>query len=142
LQTGASVAGFALGGVVVAVAGSGWAVAVDAATYALAAWCFSRLRVPHVATERATASLLADLGEGLREVLRHPWLWLLILQALVYHLVYGGAQAVLGPVLVGEEIGRAAWGLALSALMAGFVVGGLICLRWKPRRGLYAGTAL
>jgi MFS family permease len=26
--------------------------------------------------------------------------------------------------------------------MAGFVTGGLICLRWRPRRGLYAGTVL
>lgn len=26
--------------------------------------------------------------------------------------------------------------------MAGFVAGGLLCLRWRPARGLYAGTAL
>jgi MFS family permease len=27
-------------------------------------------------------------------------------------------------------------------LMAGFVVGGLVCLRWRPTHGLFVGTAL
>lgn len=142
LQTSSAMVGFALGGVLVATIGSGWAVALDAATYAVAALCFARLRVPHVRPEGERQSMLADLGEGLREVLRHAWLWLLILQALLYHLFYGGAQSVLGPIVVGEEIGRSAWGLALGALMAGFVVGGLVCLRWRPRRSLFVAIPL
>jgi MFS family permease len=142
LQTSAGVVGYAAGGVLVAAIGSGWAVAVDAATFAIAAYCFSRLDVPHTRPEGAHASLLADLGDGLREVLRHAWLVLLIGQAMLYHLFYGGAQSVLGPIVVGDELGRSAWGVALGTLMAGFVVGGLICLRWEPRHGLLAGTAL
>lgn len=141
LQTGASTAGYAVAGVLVAAAGPGWAVMVDAATFAFAAWSFVRLRAPHTPAPRS-ASALADLGEGFREVMRHTWLWLLILQALVYHLFYGGAQSVLGPVVVGEGIGRSAWGFALSALMAGFVVGGLLCLRVRPRRPMRAGVVL
>jgi MFS family permease len=43
---------------------------------------------------------------------------------------------------VGDGFGRAAWGWALAALMVGFIVGGLVSLRWRPRHGLYAGTAL
>ena len=50
---------------------------------------------------------------GFREVMRHTWLWLLILQALLYHLFYGGAQSVLGPIVVGDGLGRPAWGWAL-----------------------------
>ena len=72
--------------------------------------------------------------------MRHTWLWLLILQALLYHLFYGGAQGVLGPIVVGDSLGRPAWGWALSAMMLGFVVGGLVTLRWKPKRPLYVGT--
>ena len=37
--------------------------------------------------------------------MRHTWLWLLILQALLYHLFYGGAQGVLGPIVVGDSLG-------------------------------------
>ncbi len=85
-------------------------------------------------------SMVADAREGFTEVLRHTWLWLLILQALLYHLFYGGAQGVLGPIVVGDSLGRPAWGWALSTMMLGFVVGGLVTLRWKPRRALYVGT--
>jgi MFS family permease len=84
----------------------------------------------------------SDLADGAREVLRHTWLWLLIGQALVYHLFYGGAQGVLGPVVVGDGISRGAWGAALGGMMAGFVVGGLVCLRWRPRRALLAGAVM
>jgi MFS family permease len=142
IQTSVAAVGFAVGGVLVATIGSGWGISVDAATFAIAAFCFARLDVPHTRPEGVGASFLADLGDGFREVMRHTWLWLLIGQALLYHLFYGGAQGVLGPIVVGDELGRSAWGLALGALMAGFVVGGLVCLRWRPRRGLFVGTAL
>lgn len=133
--------GYAVAGVLVAVVGPGWAVMVDAATFAVAAVAFRRLGVPDARAPRTT-SPLADLGEGFAEVMRHSWLWLLILQALLYHLFYGGAQAVLGPVVVGEGVGRSAWGFALSALMAGFVVGGLLALRVRLRRPLAGGAVL
>jgi MFS family permease len=142
LQTGAATVGYAVGGVLVAVAGSGWAIGVDALTFAIAAYCYSRLRVPHVVADGPRASMLADLGDGAREVLSHPWLWLLIGQAMLYHLFYGGAQTVLGPIVIGDEFGRSSWGLAMGTLMAGFVVGGLVCLRWRPRRSLLIGTML
>jgi MFS family permease len=74
--------------------------------------------------------------------MRHTWLVLLIGQALLYHLFYGGAQSVLGPIVVGDQFGRSAWGVALGTLMAGFVAGGFVCLRWEPRRSLFVGTAL
>jgi MFS family permease len=142
LQTGAATVGYAVGGVLVAVAGSGWAIGVDALTFVIAAYCYSRLRVPHTVAEGPRASMLADLGDGAREVLSHPWLWLLIGQAMLYHLFYGGAQTVLGPIVIGDEFGRSSWGLAMGTLMAGFVAGGLVCLRWRPRRSLLIGTML
>lgn len=141
-QTGSQIVGFSVGGVLVAAAGPGWAIAVDAATYAVAAGCYAALRGPHVRGVSAGASVLGDLGVGLREVLSRTWLWLLIGQALLYHLVYGGAQGVLGPIVVGDGFGRAAWGWALASLMAGFVVGGLLTLRWRPRHGLRVGVAM
>jgi MFS family permease len=136
------VAGSVAAGGLVATAGSGWAILVDATTFAVASLCFSRLRVAHTRPDGPRASMVSDLGDGAREVLRHTWLWLLIGQALVYHLFYGGAQGVLGPVVVGEGISRGAWGAALGAMMAGFVAGGLICLRWQPRRALFAGAVM
>ena len=142
LQNLAAIAGFAAGGLLVAGVGSGWAIAVDAATFAVAALCFGLLRLPATGRPEQRTSMLGDLGRGFHEVMRHTWLWLLIGQALLYHLFYGGAQGVVGPIVVGESLGRSAWGWSLAVLMAGFTVGSLVCLRWRPRRSLYAGTAL
>jgi len=138
-QNAAQIVGFASAGVLVAAFGSGWALAIDAATFAVAALCYFQLRVPHVRTPSGL-SVLGDLRAGAREVLSRTWLWVLILQALVYHLFYGGAQGVLGPIVVGDELGRPAWGWAMAAMMTGFLVGGLVTLRWRPKRALFIGT--
>lgn len=142
LQTSAGTVGYAVGGVLVAVVGSGWAIGVDAATYAVAALCFSRMRVEQAAPQGERRSALADLGDGAREVLAHTWLWLLIGQALLFHLFYAGVQSVLGPIVVGDAFGRSAWGVTMGTLMAGFVVGGLVCLRWRPRRIMLVGIPM
>ena len=137
-QNTAAIVGSGIAGLLVAWIGTGGALAVDAVTFLVAAGCFTRIHVPAVpAAVRRHA--LAEAREGFREVMRHSWLWSLIAMALIYHLFYGGSQGVLGPIVVGDHIGRAAWGYALSAMMAGFVVGGLLCLVWKPRRALLVG---
>ena len=132
--------GNGVAGLLVVWVGSGWALAFDALTFAVAALLFTQVRVPPVAAPAAQAGLWGDVAAGFREVMRHTWLWLLILQALLYHLFYGGAQSVLGPIVVGDSLGRPAWGWALSTMMLGFVVGGLVTLRWRPRHALFVGT--
>lgn len=145
LQNTAMIIGFAGAGIIVTVAGSGWAIALDAATFAAAAYFFHRLEVaplPAGGADTHARSLLGDLHDGAREVLRHTWLWLLILQATLYHLFYGGVQGVLGPIAVRESWDEAAWGWALAALMTGFMAGGLVSLRFRPRRMLRVGTLM
>ncbi|GAA4124884.1 MFS transporter [Nocardioides fonticola] len=138
-STSAAMIGSGIAGLLVATAGSGWALLADAATFLAAGLLFAGIRVAHEPAPPG-ASLLGDVADGFREVMRHTWLWLLIAQALLYHLVYGGVQGVLGPIVVGDDVSRAAWGYALSTLMAGFVVGGLVCTRWKPRHALSVGV--
>jgi MFS family permease len=137
-QNTSMIVGSGVAGLLVAWIGSGGALAIDAATFLVAAGCFTRIKVPAVVAP-AASHLLTEAREGFREVMRHSWLWSLIAMALVYHLFYGGSQGVLGPIVVGDHIGRAAWGYALSAMMIGFVAGGLLSLVWKPRRALLVG---
>lgn len=133
--------GFALAGIVVAVAGPGWAIAIDALSYGATAVLFSLIHVEG-SVQAQRKRMLAEMAEGAREVLRHTWLWLLIGQALLYHLLYGGVQGVLGPIVVGAAWGEEAWGWSLSALMVGFIMGGLVALRWRPRHLLRWGVVL
>jgi MFS family permease len=141
VQNGALLLGYSTGGLLVAGFGSGWAIGIDAVTFVLAAISFQLIDVPAVAERGERQRMLTEMREGAVEVFRHTWLWLLIGQALLYHLFYGGAQGVLGPIVVKRAVGEAAWGLALAALMAGFMLGGLLSLRWRPRHGLRIGTA-
>ena len=137
----AYVIGFGLAGVLVAAFGSGGALVIDSATFAIAATCFWFVRVEHEPSAERH-SFLAEARAGLSETMRHTWLWTVILMATAYHLFFGGAQGVLGPIVVGEEFGRAAWGYAMSATMVGFVVGGLVTLVWKPRKLLLVGQIM
>lgn len=141
-HNGAFLGGFAVAGMMVGFWGSGWAIAVDAATFVVALACFQRIRVPAPIRPDGAGGLLRDLAGGFAEVRAHTWLWVLILQALVYHLVFGGVQGVIGPIVVGDDFGARGWGWAMAALMAGFVIGGFVTLRWRPQRTLLWGTVL
>ncbi len=55
-QNAAMVLGFSLAGVLVSAFGSGWAIAIDAATYAVAALCFGLIRVPAMPAPESRAS--------------------------------------------------------------------------------------
>ncbi|MFL6109084.1 MAG: MFS transporter [Marmoricola sp.] len=141
VQNGAQVLGYSFAGLLVAAFGPGWAIGIDAVTFAVAGISYHLIDVPAIAGGGPRQRMLAEMREGAAEVFRHTWLWLLIGQALLYHLFYGGAQGVLGPIVVKNAIGEAAWGWALAALMAGFMLGGLLNLRWRPKHGLRIGTA-
>jgi MFS family permease len=73
-QNAAQVVGFAAAGLLVAAFGSGWAIAIDAATFVVAAVCFGLITVPRLVASEAGTGLLGDLRAGAAEVFRHTWL--------------------------------------------------------------------
>src|SRR5690625_2605619 len=112
LSNSAQIVAYGVAGVLVAWVGPGWALAVDAVTFGLGALCYARIAVPViVGVDRQP--LLEEMRAGVSEVFRHTWLWLLTVMAFVYHLFYGGAQDVLGPIVVGGGLGRTACGFVL-----------------------------
>ncbi len=136
----ALIGGAALGGFLVAAVGPGWAIAVDAGTYLLGAAFVALMRVPAVAPDEAPR-FLSDLAAGWREFRSRTWLWVIVLQFSLLLMVTMGAFSVLGPVIADDRLGGArAWGLILTAQGAGLVAGGLLGLRFRPRRMLVAAT--
>jgi len=136
----AMIGGAALAGFLVAGVGPGWAIAIDAGTYLLAATVVSLMRLPPVLREAANG-FAHDLAVGWHEFRSRTWLWVIVLQFSVLLMVTMGAFSVLGPVVADEELGGAkAWGAILTAQAAGLVVGGLLGLRFRPRRMLVAAT--
>lgn len=137
---GTQIAGAALGGLVVAAAGPGWAIGADAATFFVAALLTARMRVrAHARAEPST--LLADLREGWADFWSRTWLWVIVLQFSFVLAVETGAMDVLGPKIAKTHYGGAGWfGLILAAAVAGNLVSGAAMLRWHPRHMLRSAS--
>jgi MFS family permease len=146
----AQIFGAPIAGVVVAAAGPGWGIAVDASSFLLAALCFARVRVPEAPLRVPEAavtgpverpSIFADLRTGWSEFRSREWLWVVVVGFCVWNAAYSGGIAVLGPVIAKSNFGSQGWGFVLGAQTAGMIVGGLIALRLRLRRLLYFGVA-
>jgi MFS family permease len=137
----AMIGGASLGGLLVAAFGPGWGLAVDAATFAVAALAFAGLRVAAVrGADAPRPNTLAELRDGWREFTSRTWVWLVVLGFMVLNAVVVGGLNVLGPAVADLTIGRSAWGLVLAAETTGMVVGALIALRLRVRRLLLLGV--
>src|SRR5215218_6953009 len=122
-------------GVLVAAAGAGWAIAVDALTFAVSAACLAMLRVPpRAAAERS--SFVADLREGWVAFRSRRWVWSFVAYFAAVNLLWG-AWGTLGPIVAERDLGgAAAWGAILAAMGVGALAGSLIAVRVKPSRPL------
>ena len=139
--SGGEIAGPAIAGVLIAGFGAGWALAIDAATFAVSALFLARLHLPaHVARE--SGSFVSDLREGWGVFTSLTWVWVFVVGAGIGNMLWG-AWATLGPVIAKQDLGgAAAWGTVLGAMGIGALIGALIAVRLKPRRPLVlaAGT--
>jgi MFS family permease len=141
-QSVGMLAGPAIGGVLVAAVGSGWAIAGDAATYALSAAFLVRLRIPQSGRPPAARPFLADLREGWREFRARTWVWAGVSAASATNMLLAG-YLVLGPALARADLGGpGAWALISSAFGGGMLLGGLGGMRVRPRHPLRAFAVL
>jgi MFS family permease len=133
--------GPAVAGVVVASAGPGWAIAADAATYAVSAVLLAAMRAG-VTPAKTASSLITDLVEGWQAFRSRTWLWVVVAQFAGLGLLAEAPFFVLGAVVAKRSLGGAtAWGAVLAANGAGAVLAGLILLRVQPRRPLRVAEA-
>jgi predicted MFS family arabinose efflux permease len=129
------IAGPIVAGLVVASAGAGWAIAVDAASFAASAAFLSLMRVP-ARGPREASTFRSDLAGGWREVRSRTWVWSVVLSVSVAGGLWAAFSA-LGPVAADRGLGgAAAWGAILAALGAGALAGALLAIRLRPRRPL------
>jgi predicted MFS family arabinose efflux permease len=124
-----------LAGVLVAAAGAGWAMAVDAATFAVSAVCLWRLRVPSRVVH-AGASFLSDLRDGWDAFRARRWVWSFTVYFAIVNMLWG-AWSALGPVVADRDLGgAAAWGVVLGSVGVGALCGSLLATRARPGRPL------
>ncbi|MFE9796784.1 MFS transporter [Streptomyces goshikiensis] len=146
VQSASLVLGPAVAGGLVALAGPGGALALDALTFACSAAFLARLR-PRAASRTdggegagtaggaAPKGFLGELRDGWVQVRSRTWVWAGMAAMSVYHVVMLPSVFVLGPVLAGRQWGgAAAWSVVVVAFGAGSVLGDLIAYRLTPAR--------
>jgi predicted MFS family arabinose efflux permease len=122
-------------GVIVVAASPGWAIAGDAASFAVSALLLTRLRVPRRA-EREPRSFVGDLRDGWDAFRSRTWVWTVVATTCVANVVWG-AWSALGPVVAHRHLGgAAAWGVVLGVMGAGTLAGGLVAAAGRLRRPL------
>jgi predicted MFS family arabinose efflux permease len=135
--------GPAIAAAIVATVGPGWAIGLDALTYAVSALFLVRLRVDESRRRRPRGTFVADLGEGWAEFRSRRWLVALVGEYALYHLAVFAPFYVLGPTLAARDLGgAAAWGVIMTAFGAGAIAGGVAGLRLQPTRPLLVVAAL
>jgi MFS family permease len=132
------IVGPSIAGLLVVTVGSGWAIGYDAVSFAVAAYCMGRLRLPtEDRTERT--SMLHDLRVGWSEFTSRTWVWVVVVAFGVLNMIHAGVWFTLGPAVAKDTIGEGQWGLVISAEAVGFFVMSLILLRVSLRYPLRAG---
>ncbi|GAA2797471.1 MFS transporter [Crossiella cryophila] len=138
---GSKIVGASAGGLLVAVVGPGWGLALDALTFAVAGVCFWLIKVPAGVTGGPRTSMIRELVDGWREFVARRWVVVVVVGFMFLNAAVVGVLQVLGPAVADATIGRSAWGLVLAAQTAGMAVGAVIAMRLRVRRLLLVGCA-
>jgi MFS family permease len=141
-RSASGIIGPAISGLLVVSIGPGWVFAADAATFAISAASLLALRLPSQPQIAASQGFLSELAGGWREVVSRKWL-LASIVTFGFSNVAMAPVFVLGPVIAQDKLGGpAAWGIIVTGLGVGGLIGALIALRWKPRHPLATAFAL
>ncbi len=131
------VLGPAIGGTLVVAGSPGLALAIDAASFVVAALVLRRIRIPQ-RTADAAAGFFHELRAGWQEFASRTWLWSTVIVFGIGN-VFFMFWSVLGPTVAKQRLGGAgAWATILVVSGLGAVAGGAVALRFRPARPLVA----
>jgi MFS family permease len=132
--------GTASGGVVVAVWGVGWALAVDAITFLIAGalvYPLSKLHQKGQAQDGEKVNFLRELKLGWHEFRSRPWLVTIVIAFAILNMSFEAVWAVLGALQsLDKYSGAATWGLVLGFMSLGFLLGTIIANKARPKHPL------
>jgi MFS family permease len=136
-----TIVGPTIGALFVVTVGSGWALAVDALAWLLAAVLLLPVRLPPRAPREDSSTAWQELREGWELFRGTTWLWVVVLAFGLLNIIHMGAWYTLGPALAQDTIGEQGWGYVLSAESLGLLVMTVVMLRVPMGRPLRLGMA-
>ncbi|MEO9237084.1 MAG: MFS transporter, partial [Jatrophihabitantaceae bacterium] len=120
------------GGVLVALAGTGWAFGVDAATFLVSAGCLAMVRGLAAVVPVENSSMLDEVKVGLRYSMSRRWLWWNMLAVGLANLVAYLPLFVVLPLLVKDVFKSGSVGLGMIYAASG--LGGVLASIYVKRR--------
>jgi MFS family permease len=138
-QSGGRFAGPALAGVLVAAVGPGWALAADAATFAVSLATLAAMAVP-ASAKLPAQRFLRDLVDGWREFTALPWA-VAVVTSIAAGSIPWAAWSVLGPKVARDSLGGVgAWALIVAVDGVGMLIGGIVAMRLHVRRPIVVAS--
>jgi len=136
-QEAAMALGAVAGGLTLALGGAAAGLTANLVSYGIALFLFARIRVTDEQGDRQTAGRRGGLIDGLRYVLRHRALTVVVGTFAFGTLATGLVNATLPKFTTGLGLGASGYGWALAALACGMIAGealtGAIAERLEPR---------
>jgi MFS family permease len=132
-------AGALVGGALVAIAGSGWALAVDALSFFIAGVLVWSIDLPRIIRDES-GTMFQQLKEGWREFISRKWVVSVVIAFTFINLAYESTIGVLGPLATKESgYGPREWSLVLAVSTVGMIITGLLLLKVQLRKPLIYG---
>ncbi len=133
------IAGASIGGLLVALIGPGWSIALDSLSFFTAALLV--LSIGHVAKPHESGeSVMADLVHGWKVFLSFRWIVVVVASFSLIVMVWRGAEEVLGPVLALQIYGGPkGWAVVMACQGIGLLVGGIWASRIRTGHPLLIG---
>jgi len=136
------VLGALLGGTLVTLYGSGWALLIDAISFLIAGFLVWNLDLPAM-PERENNSVIHDLKIGWREFISRPWVIAIVCSFAIINMCFEAMWQVLGPLAYDQGTsGPRNWSLNLAAVTTGMICGSVIALKIKLKRPLVSSMIL
>ena len=136
------VLGALLGGTLVTLYGSGWALLIDAISFLIAGFLVWNLDLPAM-PERENNSVFHDLRIGWREFISRPWVIAIVCSFAIINMCFEAMWQVLGPLAYDQGTsGPRNWSLNLAAVTTGMICGSVIALKIKLKRPLVSSMIL
>ncbi|TVL88662.1 MFS transporter [Streptomyces sp. SAJ15] len=134
-ESAAAVMGPALGGLLVATAGTRWAFTINAATFVVSLVCVLAVTEPPMRRPETRSSIIHETREGLSAVRRVRWTSAVLVMTAVQTMFVVAPHMVLLPVITQEEFaGPSAYGLVIAMFSLSGLIGTIAVGRVPLRR--------
>lgn len=134
MESATAVIGPALGGVVVAAAGTRWALGIDAVTFVASLLCLVPVAGSRPPQPEVRSSVVREAREGLAAVRQVRWTSAVLVMTAVQTMLVVAPHMVLLPVISQEKFaGASSYGLILAIFSLSGLVGTVVIGRFAPR---------